>query len=81
MALRKQDFDDNEEQSNKTTKRPRITIDVSPQLRRRIRENNGQPFEDSTTLFITALAPVNVLRASHESSQQSLQKALHYGPA
>lgn len=37
MALRKQEFDDNEEQPNKTTKRPRITIDVSPELRRRIR--------------------------------------------
>jgi uncharacterized protein (DUF1778 family) len=37
MALRKQEFDDNDEQSNKTTKRPRITIDVSPELRRRIR--------------------------------------------
>jgi len=36
MALRKQEFDDNEEQSNKST-RPRITIDVSPELRRRIR--------------------------------------------
>ena len=37
MALRKQEFDDNEEQSSKTTKRPRITIDVSPELRRRIK--------------------------------------------
>jgi predicted metal-dependent RNase len=37
VALRKQEFDDNEEQSNKTTKRPRITIDVSPELRRRIK--------------------------------------------
>ena len=37
MAVRKQDLDDNDEQSNKTTKRPRITIDVSPELRRRIK--------------------------------------------
>jgi len=37
MALRKENFDDNEEQSSKTTKRPRITIDVSPELRRRIK--------------------------------------------
>jgi hypothetical protein len=37
MALRKQEFDDHEEQTNKPTKRPRITIDVSPELRRRIK--------------------------------------------
>lgn len=37
MALRKQEFDDHEEQSNKSTKRSRITIDVSPELRRRIK--------------------------------------------
>ncbi len=37
MAVRKQDFDDNDEQSSKTAKRPRITIDVSPELRRRIK--------------------------------------------
>ena len=37
MALRKQEFDDHEEQSNKATKRSRITIDVSPELRRRIK--------------------------------------------
>lgn len=37
MALKKQEFDDNEEQSSKTTKRSRITIDVSPELRRRIK--------------------------------------------
>ena len=37
MALRRKDFDDNEEKSSKTTKRSRITIDVSPELRRRIR--------------------------------------------
>ena len=37
MALRKQEFDDNDEQSSKTTKRSRITIDVSPELRRRIK--------------------------------------------
>lgn len=37
MALRKQEFDDNDEQSNKSTKRSRITIDVSPEMRRRIK--------------------------------------------
>jgi hypothetical protein len=37
MALRKQEFDDNEEQSSKSKKRPRITIDVTPELRRRIK--------------------------------------------
>ena len=37
MAVRKQDFDDHEEQSGKRTKRPRITIDVSSELRRRIK--------------------------------------------
>ena len=37
MAVRKQDFDDNEKQVGKTTKRPRVTIDVSPELRRRIK--------------------------------------------
>ncbi len=37
MALRNQEFNDNEERSNKSTKRPRITIDVTPELRRRIK--------------------------------------------
>jgi hypothetical protein len=37
MALRKEDFDDNEQQEDITMKRSRITIDVSPELRRRIK--------------------------------------------
>jgi len=38
MALRKEDFhDDEEQQENNTMKRSRITIDISPELRRRIK--------------------------------------------
>jgi hypothetical protein len=38
MALRKEDFDDEDEhQEANTMKRSRITIDVSPELRRRIK--------------------------------------------
>ena len=37
MALRKEDLDDNEQQEDITMKRSRITIDVSPELRRRIK--------------------------------------------
>jgi hypothetical protein len=37
MALRKEDFDDDEQQEDITMKRSRITIDVSPELRRRIK--------------------------------------------
>lgn len=38
MALRKDDFhDDEEQQENNTMKRSRITIDISPELRRRIK--------------------------------------------
>src|SRR5437868_15538301 len=38
MALRKEDFqDDDEQQKANTMKRSRITIDISPELRRRIK--------------------------------------------
>ena len=38
MALRKENFhDDNEQQETNTMKRSRITIDISPELRRRIK--------------------------------------------
>ncbi len=37
MALRKQDIDNNDEQTTQTAKRSRITIDISPELRRRIK--------------------------------------------
>jgi predicted DNA binding CopG/RHH family protein len=38
MALRKENFhDDNEQQKANTMKRSRITIDISPELRRRIK--------------------------------------------
>ena len=38
MALRKENFNDNEEQEEANTmKRSRITIDISPELRRRIK--------------------------------------------
>src|SRR5258708_30388679 len=37
MALRKEDLDDDEQQEDITMKRSRITIDVSPGLRRRIK--------------------------------------------
>src|SRR5437868_13522827 len=36
MAIRKQDFDDSEQEKN-AKKRTRITIDVSPEMRRRIK--------------------------------------------
>lgn len=37
MALRKEDMYYNDDQEARTTKRSRITIDVSPELRRRIK--------------------------------------------
>ncbi len=37
MALRKQDFDNDDYQEAETMKRSRITIDVSPELRKRIK--------------------------------------------
>jgi hypothetical protein len=37
MATRKQHFDDNDDQTDQATKRTRITIDVTPELRRRIK--------------------------------------------
>mgnify|MGYP002403276276 CR=1 FL=1 len=37
MALRKESFNDKDEQAANKTKRSRITIDVSPELRRRIK--------------------------------------------
>src|SRR5713226_2053011 len=37
MALRNQDFDENDEHTIQTAKRSRITIDISPELRRRIK--------------------------------------------
>ncbi len=37
MALRKEDLDDNDEQRDNAKKRSRITIDLSPELRRRIK--------------------------------------------
>ncbi len=37
MALRKEDLDDDEQQEDNTMKRSRITIDISPELRRRIK--------------------------------------------
>lgn len=37
MALRKEDFHDDEQQETNTMKRSRITIDISPELRRRIK--------------------------------------------
>jgi len=37
MALRKEDFDNDEQQKDNPMKRSRITIDVSPELRRRIK--------------------------------------------
>lgn len=37
MALRKQDFDNDDYQKAQTMKRSRITIDVSPELRKRIK--------------------------------------------
>lgn len=37
MALRKEDLHDDEQQEASTMKRSRITIDISPELRRRIK--------------------------------------------
>jgi predicted amidophosphoribosyltransferase len=37
MALRKKDFDNNDYQEAQTMKRSRITIDVTPELRKRIK--------------------------------------------
>ena len=37
MALRKEDVDDNDRQAENPKKRSRITFDVSPELRRRIK--------------------------------------------
>ncbi|GAC1616114.1 MAG: hypothetical protein NVS4B11_03870 [Ktedonobacteraceae bacterium] len=37
MAVRKQEFDDKDQQNQKPAKRSRITFDVSPDLRRRIK--------------------------------------------
>ena len=37
MALRKEDMYHNDDQEARTTKRSRITIDVSPEMRRRIK--------------------------------------------
>jgi hypothetical protein len=37
MALRKEDLDDDDEQKDNARKRSRITFDVSPQLKRRIK--------------------------------------------
>ena len=37
MALRKEDFDDEDEHREANMKRSRITIDISPELRRRIK--------------------------------------------
>ena len=37
MALRKEDMYSNDDKENQTKKRSRITIDVSPELRRRIK--------------------------------------------
>jgi hypothetical protein len=37
MALRKEDLDADDEQRDKAKKRSRITIDISPELRRRIK--------------------------------------------
>src|SRR5689334_2589023 len=37
MALRKEDMDNNDDRTEQKTKRTRITIDVSPELRRRIK--------------------------------------------
>jgi len=37
MALRKEDLDEDDEQKDNARKRSRITIDVSPELRRRIK--------------------------------------------
>lgn len=37
MAVRKQEFDDNEGRMSQTAKRSRITFDVSPELQRRIK--------------------------------------------
>jgi len=37
MALRKEDFHNDEQEEAKTMKRSRITIDISPELRRRIK--------------------------------------------
>ena|SRR2546423_9684507 len=37
MALRKEDLDDDDEQKDNARKRSRITIDINPELRRRIK--------------------------------------------
>ncbi len=37
MAVRKQEFDNNEDHTTQTNKRTRITIDVSPEMRKRIK--------------------------------------------
>ncbi len=37
MAVRKQEFDDHDQQKHQAAKRSRITFDVSPELRRRIK--------------------------------------------
>jgi hypothetical protein len=37
MALRKEDIDNNDERADQKTKRTRITFDINPELRRRIK--------------------------------------------
>jgi len=76
MALRKQDFDDNEEQSSKTTKRPRITIDVSPELRRRIRvaaSQNDLSISEYVGKILNEAVPVETSTTQQERQPITLE--------
>lgn len=69
MALRRKDFDEEEQSGKKTTKRPRITIDVSPELRRRIKIAASQS-DQSISEYIAKILDEAVPREVSTIEQQ-----------
>jgi hypothetical protein len=85
MAVRKQDFqDDDDEQAENARKRTRITIDVSPEMRRRIKMaalQNDLSIGEYVGRILEQIVPEETLfkeRQHHPVTREAIERLLKF---
>ena len=86
MAVRKQDFhdDDDDDQAENTKKRTRITIDVSPEMRRRIKMaalQNDLSIGEYVGRILEQIVPDETLfkeRQHHPVTREAIERLLRF---
>src|SRR5258706_5511370 len=81
MALRKEDMYYNDDQEARNTKRTRITIDVSPELRRRIKmaaTQNDLSISEYLGRILDEAVPdeVSITQPKHPATQKMLEELM-----